>query len=368
MTSRLPYLSVIVPAHQGQHVLPLSLNALVASALPRDKWWELIVVDDASTDDTPLVAAQYADTIVRLSGRPHGPAYARNRGFEVARGDIIVFIDADVCVHRDTLARFAELFANNPDIGGAFGSYDAHPAEPGFVSQYRNLLHHYHHQINPGDAETFWAGCGAVRADVFAAAGKYNEWHFSRPQIEDIELGHRITDLGHRIVLRPEIQCTHLKRWTFRSMIEADLKDRGVPWARLLVAEGSTLKSNSLNVKLIEKISTVLIWAMLSFLVAALWLRRTDLLFAAIACLTPVVLVNLRLYAFFARRRSLWFALRVVPIHVLYYVLNGVAAGFGWALHQLLGGPSPDPIIQATSEIGLKTWPPVPTRRPSAWR
>ena len=81
-----PYLSVIVPAYQGEKVLPLSLGALAASTLPRESW-ELITVDDASTDDTAMIAANYADTVVRLPGKPHGPAYARNRGFEVARGE-----------------------------------------------------------------------------------------------------------------------------------------------------------------------------------------------------------------------------------------------------------------------------------------
>ena len=69
------------------------------------------MVDDASTDETAVVAARYADTIVRLPGKPHGPAYARNRGFEASRGDVVIFIDADVCVHPDTLRRFAWRFA-----------------------------------------------------------------------------------------------------------------------------------------------------------------------------------------------------------------------------------------------------------------
>src|SRR5215467_10211737 len=304
--SRQPYLSVIVPVHKGAHVLPLSLGALEGSSLPRDRW-ELVVVDDASPDGSANVAAEYADTILRLPGRAHGTAYARNRGFDVARGDVAVFIDADVCVHPDTLSLFADAFAEHPDVGAAFGSYDDRPAAVGFISQYRNLLHHYHHQINPGDAETFWAGCGAVRADVFTAADKYDEWHFSRPQIEDIELGPRIIALGHRIVLRPEIQCTHLKRWTFRSMINADLRDRGVPWARLLVAQRSTLKANSLNLRTIEKISTALIWSMLLFLVGALGFRKPELLTAAFLCLSPVVLVNRQLYAFYERARGPWF-------------------------------------------------------------
>lgn len=366
MTPTRPYLSVIVPTYQGERVLPLSLAALRGSTLPREAW-ELIVVDDASTDRTDTVAAAYADTVVRLPGSPHGPAYARNRGFEVARGDIIVFVDADVCVHADALARFATIFAARPDVGAVFGSYDSQPSARGFVSQYRNLLHHYHHQENAGDAQTFWAGCGAIRAGVFSAAQMYDEWRFPRPQIEDIELGNRIHALRHRILLRPEIQCVHLKHWTLWSMLVADLRDRGVPWARLLVAQGAALKSKSLNLKTREKMSTALVWAGLLAALVALIAARPVFLLAPLACLGPVLLLNHRVYAFFERVRGFWFALGVIPLHVLYYCVNGVAASTGWVLHELIGGPQPDPSVEAFSEIGLKTWPPVPVKRSSGW-
>src|SRR5688572_7427788 len=89
-----PFFSVIMPAHNAAGMLPRSLGALRNSDLPKDHW-ELIVVDDGSSDETSLIAARYADTVVTLPGKPNGPAYARNRGFEVSRGDIVIFIDAD---------------------------------------------------------------------------------------------------------------------------------------------------------------------------------------------------------------------------------------------------------------------------------
>lgn len=362
MTVTWPYLSVIVPAHQGAASLRPVLSALEASDLPRSEW-ELVVVDDASTDDTATIAAEFADTIVRLPGKPHGPAYARNRGFELTRGEVIVFVDADVCVHGDTLRRFAELFREDATLGAAFGSYDANPPARGFVSQYRNLLHRYHHVMNAGPAETFWAGCGAIRANVFAEAQMYDEWHFPRPQIEDIELGHRMRARGHRILLRPEIECTHLKRWTLRSMVVTDLTDRGVPWSRLLVAQGKALKSGTLNRKTIEKVHTVLIWLMWIFSLAALLVGSSKLLIVALLCLLPVVYLNRRLYAFFMRARGVWFAVRVLPLHVLYYTLNGISAGSGWLLHALLGNAAPDPGVEAYSELGHTMWPPAPVKR-----
>ncbi len=360
----LPFrLSVIVPVHQGAVVLPKSLGALVESDLPRDEW-ELIVVDDASTDGTAAVAARYADTVVTLGRKPQGPSYARNRGVEAARGDVVVFIDADVCVHRETLRRFASVFAENPGFSAVFGSYDAAPPAPGLVSQYRNLLHHWVHQQNGGEAETFWAGCGAIRRNVFFEAGMYDEWHFSRPQIEDIELGHRLKELGHRITLAPEIQATHLKHWTLRNMLTTDLRDRGVPWTRLLIQRGIVSKSQSLNLRLIERVNTVLVWTAALFAIVALGFRDARWLLLSVACGLPVLWFNRHLYAFFRRERGLWFAVRAIPLHLIYYFLNGIAVGWGWLVHHAVGEPQPAVAVEAFSEVGLQSWPPVPRKAP----
>jgi glycosyltransferase involved in cell wall biosynthesis len=360
-------LSVIVPAHQAAALLPDTLNAILASDLPRDQW-ELIVVDDGSHDETAVVAGRYADTVVRLPGKPHGPAYARNRGFEVSRGEIVVFFDADVRVKPDTLRRAALALTSDPSLGAVFGSYDTNPPAPGFISQYRNLLHHYVHHRNAGEADTFWAGCGAVRRAVFEQAGMYDEWHFARPQIEDIELGQRIRANGHRITLRPEIQVTHLKRWTFWGVVRTDIRDRGIPWARLLAHRGAMLNSGTLNLKWTEKLNTGLVWLALFGFIAAAWTRRAVVAEISLLLLVPVILLNWAMLRFFWRVRGLGFALAVVPLHLQYYLLNGVSAIVGLLLHHSVGAPMPDPTVDAFAEVGLQRWPPVPAKgRPSTW-
>ncbi len=274
-----PFVSVVVPAHQAATVFTACLEALEASNLPRTGW-ELIIVDDASTDDTELIAAEHADTVVRLAGNPHGPAYARNRGAEVSRGDVLVFVDADVLVHPDALRRFADLFAERPDLSAAFGSYDSHPRAAGLVSQYRNLLHHYVHHANSGPAETFWAGLGAVRRDVFLRVGAFDEWHYSRPQIEDIEFGRRLRRDGYEIWLEPTIQGTHLKRWTLASMLVTDFQNRGVPWMWLLLQEGQSAGSRVLNLRQVHKLCTALIGVVFGALIVSLFGGRGP----ALAC------------------------------------------------------------------------------------
>lgn len=356
-----PLLSVIVPVYNGTRVLPRALEALVASDLPRS-CWELIVVNDGSTDETGTLAARWADVLVHIPGSPHGPAYARNRGVEAARGEVVVFVDADVVVHPDALRRFAWAFAHDPELGAVFGSYDDRPQAPGVVSRYRNLLHHWHHHQNAGEAETFWAGCGAVRRSVFLAAGKFDEWHYRKPSIEDIELGHRISALGHRILLRPEIQCTHLKQWNLWSVVRTDVKDRGVPWMRLLLQEGKLGQRTSLNLKLIEKVNTALVGLALAGALAAAALRDPRWLWLAAAGLGFVTLASLPFYRFLARANGVIFAIAAIPLHLLYYLLNGICASAGWLLHHAVGEPAPEAAVQAWAEVGVRRWPPVPLK------
>src|SRR5262245_31235923 len=175
-----PTLSVIVPVYNDRAGLSRCLPALTAAARAGD---EVIVVDDASTDDSAAVAAGLPVRVLRMPANA-GPAAARNTGAAAARGDILLFVDSDVVVAPGALDQVARLFSGRPDVAAVFGSYDASPADPGVVSRYKNLLHHWVHQEGAAEASTFWAGCGAVRRDAFEAVGRFDHARFRRPSIE----------------------------------------------------------------------------------------------------------------------------------------------------------------------------------------
>jgi protoporphyrinogen oxidase/GT2 family glycosyltransferase len=326
--------SVIVPVRDGADLLPVSLAALRASEPPAGGF-EVIVVDDASRDASADIAAGWADRVIRLSGRSRGAAYARNRGADSARGSILAFVDADVCVHPDVLRRLSELLTREPGVSAVFGAYDLAPHAQGLISQYRNLLHRYVHQRDAGDAATFWTGCGAVRADIFARCGGFDE---SLTTLEDIDLGYRITAAGHRIVLRPEIQGRHLKRWTLGGMIMTDVWGRGVPWLRMLRRMQPRPRA-TLNLRPAEQACTASAAFAFLALLAWFWSGAGAWLAAAVAAMLLVLALNGPLLAWFARNRGWWFALRTLPLRLLYYALNVVS--FSLALLPLPGGGEP---------------------------
>src|SRR5262245_62255623 len=90
-----PIVSVIIPVYNGAAFLRLCLEAVVATDYAS---YECIVVDDGSTDDSRTIAAQFPMPVrvVDISDGPRGPAHARNRGDQRARGELLIFVDVEV--------------------------------------------------------------------------------------------------------------------------------------------------------------------------------------------------------------------------------------------------------------------------------
>jgi glycosyltransferase involved in cell wall biosynthesis len=320
-----PALSVIVPAYNGGTTLTECLEALRGSAGPEH---EVLVVDDASTDDTAAQAEACGVRVIRLP-RNSGPAGARNEGAQQARGDVLFFVDADVVLAPDALQRVTKTLGD-PTVAATFGSYDAHPRAPGIVSQYRNLLHHFVHQTGRSEASTFWAGCGAVRRAAFAELGGFDAARYGNASIEDIELGCRLRRAGHRIVLDKQLLGTHLKRWTLRSMVSTDLWRRAIPWSRLIF-ERSEFPAD-LNLKGAQRLSVALTGLATVFLALGVW--RPGFLLAAIVAVAAVTVLNRNLFEFLARERGVGFAAACVPLHLLHHFCSGL--GFVLARLELL--------------------------------
>jgi len=305
--------SIVIPVRNGGAALRDCLEAAMAC---RPAANEVIVVDDASEDGSAETAEAAGARIVRLP-RQCGPAFARNRGAEVATSDVLFFVDADVRLPSDAMAQVVAAFSEEPGIAAVFGSYDDTPAAPGLVSRYKNLLHHWVHQQSNPDATTFWAGCGALRRDVFLALGGFDE-SYARPSIEDIELGGRLVAGGHAIRLRKSLQAKHLKRWTAGSLLRADIRDRALPWSALLLRQGAL--PADLNLRWSARISGAAAPALALALLAAPWWKPAR--FAAGGLALLLLALNAPLYRFFRERGGLAFALGCIAWHWLYYLYS----------------------------------------------
>ncbi len=314
-----PKISVVIAVRNSAATLEQCLQALADSTVQP---LECLVVDDASSDDPRAVAARYGARLVVLEKRV-GPARARNTGAREARGDVLLFLDADVCIHADALMRVAENFRREPRLDAVIGAYDDAPAVATFISQYRNLLHCFTHRSGKREASTFWAGCGAVRKAAFLRCGGMNE-NYGEPAIEDIEFGARLKAGGGRILLDAAIQAKHLKHWTFMNMLRTDIFHRGVPWTRLILRSNSM--PNDLNVRWSQRLSVALAFLLIALLTAGE---------GKIAALCAAVLagLNLPFYAFLLARGGAFFMLRAVPLHFLFHLNCGAAFALGACGH-----------------------------------
>ena len=304
--------SVVIPVWNGSAHLAKCLDALAASTRKPD---EIVVVDDGSDDHSAAVARAHGGKVVSVAGGPLGPATARNRGVSASSGEIIVFIDCDVAVHPETLGLMEQQFLSNADLCGLFGSYDDRPTDTGLISGYRNLLHHHVHQRSKREASTFWSGCGAIRREAFQAAGGFDET-YRWASIEDIELGLRLRRAGHRLLLCPEIQATHRKRWSLLQVIHTDVFRRAIPWTRLLLSQGSL--PNDLNLRMENRASAIAVWTLVLLLVFGA--AKLPLLCAAVVPVTLLLACNWALYRLFHRRRGFLFSLGAIGLHWLHYL------------------------------------------------
>lgn len=339
--------AVVTPAYRAEAEIGRCLQGLLEAGFHAE---ELLVVDDGSPDGTGARAVDFGARVLR-NETPQGPARARNRGAAAVDAEVIVFVDADVVPHPGLRERLLAHFAD-PALDAVFGSYDDRPPAPSVVSRYRNLLHHHVHQTAPQEASTFWTGLGAVRRAAFLHLEGFDPaWE----NIEDVEFGLRLTRGGGRSRLDRDLQGTHLKAWTLRSMLRTDLHGRAKPWTRLLLRGDARL--GALNTSTAHRVSALAVPACLAAL--ALSPLEPRLLWAAGGAALIFGAVNRRFFAFLARHGGPGFALASAPFHAAHYL--AALLGYVLARAEALLGRAPPQTREGSAGSGGEAPPPSET-------
>ena len=315
--------SIIIPFHENVGQLSLCLGAARRSM----EQAEILIAADGAFEDCRPLAGVHRAVVISVEG-PSGPATARNRAAAHAAGDVLVFLDADVVPAPDALPGMCRLLEEQPALAGVFGAYDLEPAERNFMSQFKNLSHACIHEAGRGEASTFWAGLGAIRATVFRRVGGFDE-RFRQPSVEDIDLGYRVAALGHTLRLDPRFRGRHLKRWTMRSSVATDITARGIPWTQLI--RRFDPPRHELNLSAALRLSVVC--AYLLVISGVLLTVTAWAMVPAAAALLALILLNFRYYRWFANQRGVLFALRTVPAHVVHHLCNGLSFTIGTVLY-----------------------------------
>jgi len=198
-------ISVIIPAWNAGATLGHCLDSLKEQSR---KPFEILLVDDGSTDDTRRLAEDYQVKVLSTGGRM-GPATARNMGAEAAAGEVLLFLDSDVTVPGDLLERVAGHFSDDA-VWAVQTLYTPLCPATDIISRYQNYYYWYSLNRMPGEnSATFATWCAAVRRNRFLEVGGFNV-RIPEPTVEDEELGYTIADLGGRIIMDKSLKVTHL--------------------------------------------------------------------------------------------------------------------------------------------------------------
>lgn len=196
--------SVIVPAYQAADVVGACVQALKRQTVDRAAY-EIIVVDDGSTDETAAAAERAgADWVVRLA-QNGGPSVARNAGIAAARGDILLFTDSDCVPCEEWLALMSAPFAD-PQIMGTKGTYRT--LQRALLARLVQLEFEIRYERMRGLPYIDFV-------DTYAAAyrrallAEYGGFDTAFPAAEDVDLSFRLARAGHRLLFVPDAWVTH---------------------------------------------------------------------------------------------------------------------------------------------------------------
>lgn len=210
--------SVVVPAYNSQATLDRCLKALERQTLPPAQF-EIIVVDDGSTDDT-CARIKAHRTVKLLTQRHTGPAAARNLGIEHAHAEVVLFTDADCEPAADWIEQMLAPL-NDPQTVGAKGVYRTHQralvarfVQMEYETRYARMASHMARSNRIDFIDTYAA---AYRRDVLLANGGFDST-FATASVEDQELSFRIAEQGHRLVFAPQAVVYH---WGHAASIRA---------------------------------------------------------------------------------------------------------------------------------------------------
>jgi GT2 family glycosyltransferase len=196
--------SVIIPARNAAGTLGACLDALAAQGVPGPAA-ELIVVDDASIDETHAVASRPGVRV--LTGQGQGPAAARNLGARAATGDILIFLDADTVPLPDWLAKMVAPL-EDPQIVGVKGRY--YTCQTSLVARFAQLEFEsrYDRLQRAASIDFVDTGTAAFRRATFLATGGFDEG-YTTPSSEDVDLSFRMASAGARFAFNPHAAVFH---------------------------------------------------------------------------------------------------------------------------------------------------------------
>lgn len=320
-----PRVSIVMPVYNAEGTLAEALTRVFQSTHDA---FEVVLVDDGSTDNTRAIASEFPVRIVPSGGRV-GPAAARNIGAREAQGDILFFIDSDVMVRADTLHRVMARF-DQGDVDGLVGVQAVDLRYRNLPSRYKNLWIRWTYlrkQSAQDDVPCFYTTAAAIRRDVFLRVGGFDQ-SYAGPSVEDQAFANKLIRLGVKVRVQPEIEVEHVKRYSLWTMLKTDFA-RAVSLTRMQLRHTDDLAQGNHTIPLPYMMSVPLSGVGLAGLLLGPLLGLGSVTAAgAIATLGSVAL-NYEFLGEIRRTEGTLRALYAVPLMWLELLTVGVGTAVG---------------------------------------
>jgi lipopolysaccharide/colanic/teichoic acid biosynthesis glycosyltransferase/GT2 family glycosyltransferase len=198
--------SIIIPAKDAGETIQSCIDSIKNQEGYRfNKQYEIILVDDGSTDNTADIAEASGIQVIRQKNK--GPAAARNKGASIAKGNIVLFTDSDCIPKSNWLIKMLQPFEKS-DVVGVKGAYLSRQKQ--LVSRFVQQEFEYKYQLmavrkNIDFIDTYSA---AYRREIFLENKGFEE-AFPVPSVEDQELSFRLAGKGYKLIFAPEAKVFH---------------------------------------------------------------------------------------------------------------------------------------------------------------
>ncbi|MCE7079786.1 glycosyltransferase family 2 protein [Streptomyces sp. ST2-7A] len=312
----LPRVSVVIPNYNYAGPLELCLASLDAQTL---RPYEVIVSDDASTDDSVEVARRFGCRVLRAE-RNAGVSAARNRGAAAARGDILFFLDSDQALSPDSLENAVRLLSADPGLGCVHGIIAAEPlVDDGPVEWYRTLHAHHWRLKGVGPTPTAYFAAAALPRRVFEEVGPFEP---TLRDSEDVEYSERLS-ARYSIRLTDRIVAAHDEEHRLGRMLGEQFRRAQylLPFAAAHRRRPGALRANS---------GFGMLAALFTVAVTPLAVLHAGLLALPVLGVAAFAMADPALLGFVRRKRGVGFLPLFVGLHLLVNVQIALGAATGW--------------------------------------
>jgi glycosyltransferase involved in cell wall biosynthesis len=192
----------VIPVRNARDDLARCLESLARQSTPAESF-EVIVVDDGSDDGTPDVAARAGARVVSQGRR--GAGAARNRGAREARGEIVLYLDADCVADAVWIEELSRPLFADARLAGTVGRYESDQRAPVARFVQLDLEGRYARMQSRERIDFLNSGNCGLRRELLARYPFDEEFQ----RLEDVELSFRLTADGHAMVFVPEARAWH---------------------------------------------------------------------------------------------------------------------------------------------------------------